>query len=89
MRAAAQFPRVVAHLNDADLLAVLLPEQRERAQCPRLFNRGVEGTNVEVVDQHLIDLVFGVCNHGRRHGPDRSEVEPEAAWRVLRAGLGS
>ena len=63
VRAAAQLAGVVADLDDADLVAVLLAEQRHRAHRPRLVWRGVEGADLEVVDEHLVDLLLDVAQH--------------------------
>src|SRR5690606_2491715 len=85
--AAAQLAGVVPDLDDADLVAVLLAEQGERPHRARLVERGVEGPDVQVVDQHLVDLVLDVAQHAGGYGARRGEVEPEPAGRVLRAGL--
>ena len=77
--AAAELAGVVADLDDADLVAVLLAEQRQRAHRPGLRLRGVEGVDLEVVDEDRVDLVLDVAQHARRHRARRGEVEAEAA----------
>ena len=87
MRAAAQFTGVLADLDHPHVVAVLLPEQRQRAHLARLFLGGVERAHVQVVDQDLVDLVLGVPQHRQRHRALGGEVKPEPARRVLRARL--
>ena len=87
VRAAAQLARVVADLDDAHLVAVLLAEHRDRAEPPRLVLVGDEPAHLEVAQQHLVDLVLDVAEHAVRHGAGRGEVEAQPAGRVERAGL--
>src|SRR6266702_792034 len=87
VRAAAQLARVVADLDHPDLVAVLLPEQGQRAQLARLLLGGVERVHVQVVDQDIVDLVLGVAQHRDRHGRLRGEVEAQPTGRVLRTRL--
>ena len=63
VRAAAQLPRVVADLDHPDLIAVLLAEQRHRADPARLLLRGEERVHLEVAQQHLVDLLLHVVQH--------------------------
>ena len=63
MRAAAQFPRVVADFDHPDVVAVFLAEERDRAHRLGLLNGRDEGTHVEVVDEDVVDLVLGVPQH--------------------------
>ena len=58
VRAAAQLAGVVADLDDADLVAVLLAEQRHRAEPAGLVLGGDEGAHLLVVLQHGVDLVL-------------------------------
>ena len=87
MRAAAQLARVIADLDHPDLIAVLLPEQGQRAQLARLLLGGVERVHVQVVDQDIVDLVLGVTQHRDRHRGLRGEVEAQPARGVLRTRL--
>ncbi len=88
VRAAAQLAGVVADLDDPHLVAVLLAEQRHRAQPARLVLRGDERVHLEVAQQHLVDLLLDVEQHRRRHRAGRVEVEPQPAGRVERTRLG-
>ena len=65
--AAAQLAGVVADLDDPHLVAVLLAEQRHRADPARLGLRGDERVHLEVAQQHLVDLLLDVVQHRRRH----------------------
>ena len=68
VRAAAQLAGVVADLDDPHLVAVLLAEQRHRAEprAPRSCEV-IERVHLEVVHQHLVDLLLDVVQHARRH----------------------
>ena len=61
--AAAQLAGVVADLDDPHLVAVLLAEQRHRAEPARLVLRGDERVHLEVAQQHLVDLLLDVVQH--------------------------
>ena len=87
MRAAAQFPRVVADFDHPDVVAVLLPEERDRAHRLGLLNGRDKGTHVEVVDKDVVDLVLGVPQYRGRHRAGGREVETQPSRRVLRACL--
>src|SRR5208283_2309260 len=50
VRAAAQLAGILADLDHADLIAVLLAEQRQRAHLAGLLLGGVERAHVQVVD---------------------------------------
>ena len=87
VRAAAQLPRVVADLDDPDPLAVLLAEQRHRAEPARLGLRGDERVHLEVADQHLVDLLLDVVQHDGGTAPgvlksnrSRPGAFSEPAW---------
>jgi hypothetical protein len=69
--ATAQLLRVVADRDDADLVAVLLAEERDRAGLARLVQREDLRTHVVVVQQHVVDLVLDVREHGLRHRAGR------------------
>src|SRR5690606_23401491 len=86
--AAAELAGVVADLDHPDLVAVLLAEHRQRAHRPGLGLRGVEGVDLQVVDEHGVDLVLDVAQHALRDRARGGEVEAEPAGRVLRTGLG-
>ena len=87
--AAAQLAGVVADLDHAHRVAVLLAEQRHRADPAGLLLRGDERAHLVVVEQHGVDLVLDVGQHRGRDGAGRrGEVEAQPAGRVQRAGLG-
>jgi hypothetical protein len=69
--ATAQLLRVVADGDDADLVAVLLAEERDRAGLARLLERGDLRPHVIVVQQHVVDLVLDVREHALRHRATR------------------
>src|SRR5207253_1074903 len=50
VRAAAELARVPGDLDDANDLAVLLPEEHPRSEVARLFDRGLEGTHRQVLE---------------------------------------
>src|SRR5207248_2314735 len=79
---AAQLPGVVTDLDDAYLLAVLLAEERHRAQPPRLLQGGEERVYLQVTHQHLVDLLLDVAQDRRRGRGRGVEVEPQPARRV-------
>src|SRR5207253_3486578 len=56
VRAAAKLAGVLADLDHPDPVAVLLPEQRQRAHLAGLLLGGVERAHLQVVDQDLVDL---------------------------------
>jgi hypothetical protein len=83
VRAAAQLPGVVADLDHPHLVAVLLAEERHRADPPRLVLRGDERAHLVVVQQDVVDLVLDVGEHGGGHrSGGRGEVEPQPPRRV-------
>src|SRR5690606_40092041 len=47
-----------------------------------------EGVDLQVVDEHGVDLVLDVAQHALRDRARGGEVEAEPAGRVLRTGLG-
>src|SRR5674536_298389 len=85
---ATQLSGVVAHLDDANLVAVPLAEQRHRPDPPRLGLVGDEGADFQVVDQYGVHLVLDVAEQLGVDGGRRGEVEAQPAGRVLRTGLG-
>src|SRR5674536_260143 len=72
---ATHLARVVAHLDDADLVAVPLAEQRHRPDPPRLGLVGDEGADLQVVDQ------YGV--HRRDGGPVADEDRYLEVWNLV------
>jgi len=88
MRARAQLARPVpADRDHPHLVAVLLAEQRHRAEFARLRQRHHRVGDVEVLADLLVHaaLDFGQGPGGQRRAVP--EVEPDAVWRVLRARL--
>jgi len=79
---------VVADLDDPDGVAVLLAEQRHRADAPGLVLGRHEGADLEVGERDLVDLLLDVLKDGHGYGAGAGEVEAEAAGCVERAGLG-
>src|SRR6266511_4193803 len=77
MGTAAQLARVVADLDDADLVAVLLAEQRHRADPARLLLRGDERVHLQVAHQHLVDLLLDVVQHAGRYRLRGVEVKAQ------------
>ena len=67
VRATAQLARVVADLDDAHPVAVLLAEHRDRAEPARFVLVGDEPAHLEIAQQHLVDLVLDVAEHAVRH----------------------
>ena len=58
MRAATQLDRVARHLDDADDVAVLLPEQHHRAELSRLVDRRLEDVHGPVLEDELVHASF-------------------------------
>src|SRR4051795_10156561 len=55
VRAAAELAREAVDLDDADLVAVLLPEQRHRAELARLLDRRDERAHGDRLEDPLVD----------------------------------
>ncbi len=88
VRAAAELARPVADGDHADLVAVLLAEQRHRPGPARLVLAHDLGVHGEVGEHEVVDPGLDVGHRRRGDGTGRGEVEAEPAGRVLRARLG-
>ena len=78
---------VVAHGDDAHLIAILLTEERERAGVHRLLRAHQPGDQRRVLSDQPIDLRLDVVERVRPDGAGMAYVEPQPVGRDQRALL--
>ena len=87
MRAAAQFGGEIAHLQHAHAVAVLLAEQRHRAEIERFLVTHVSNFGFVVAAHLRVDHVFDAAQFLARHRLEMREVETQPIRRHQRAFL--
>ena len=87
MRAAAELDGLSAHVDDADNIAVLFAEERDRAELLCLCDRHFLRLNVHTVENQLTDKAADFHQLLRRHGREVRKVVAQAVRLNERARL--
>jgi hypothetical protein len=87
MRAAAELARHVLDVDHPDDVAVLLAEERHRAEALGLVARGLDGAHAPAGDDPVVDLLFDPRRLVRREALAVGEVEAQLVGAHVGAGL--